>query len=103
MAYEDKTLMCSDCGQAFTHSAEDQEFFAQKGYLNEPKRCSDCRQTRRDQRGGSVGGFGGQRTMYPITCAQCGKGAEVPFQPRGDRPVYCSECYEPQRARPSRA
>ncbi|MFQ5859978.1 MAG: zinc-ribbon domain containing protein [Dehalococcoidia bacterium] len=101
MAYQDKTLTCQDCGQSFTHSAEDQQFFAQKGYLNEPKRCPTCRQSRRDQRGGSMGGYF-QRTMYPIVCAECGKEAEVPFQPRGDRPVYCSDCYERQSGRARR-
>jgi len=96
MAYEDKTLTCLDCGSPFTHSGEDQEFFAQKGYLNEPKRCPSCRQQRREQRS-PFGSY--QRTMHAITCADCGKEAEVPFQPRGDRPVYCSECFERQGGR----
>ena len=99
MAFEDKTLTCMDCGQPFTHSGEDQQFFSQKGYLNEPKRCPSCRQNRRDQRT-SFGGSGSyQRTMYPVVCAECGKDAEVPFQPRGDRPVYCSDCFERQGGR----
>jgi CxxC-x17-CxxC domain-containing protein len=32
--------------------------------------------------------------MYPATCAQCGKQTEVPFQPRGDKPVYCRDCFD---------
>ena len=45
--------------------------------------------------GGGGGGrrFGGPREMHKITCAECGKEAEVPFKPSGDRPVYCKECF----------
>ena len=97
MAYEDKTLECVDCGASFTFSAEEQEFFATKGFTNEPKRCSPCRQTRKDQRRSSQGGFGGyssqRREMFPAVCASCGKDTQVPFEPRVGRPVYCSECY----------
>ena len=37
--------------------------------------------------------FGGPREMHKATCAECGKECEVPFKPRGDRPVYCKECF----------
>jgi len=99
MSFEDKSLQCSDCGATFTFSAEEQEFFQTKGYLNEPKRCPECRQARKTSRMGS-GGFGGPRQMFPVVCAECGKDTEVPFEPRGDRPVYCSDCY--RKANPSR-
>ena len=101
MAFQDKSLTCSDCGKTFTFSAEDQEFFQSKGYTNEPKRCPECRQARKSERFGSSGGGGGaRRQMYPATCGQCGKATEVPFQPRGDKPVYCSDCY--RKIRPAR-
>ena len=98
MAYQDKSLTCSDCGATFTFSANEQEFYASKGYTNEPKRCPSCRQARKAQQGGGSGsGTGsyssGPRQMYPAKCAACGKDTEVPFEPRGDRPVYCSDCY----------
>jgi CxxC-x17-CxxC domain-containing protein len=98
---QDKTLTCSDCGQQFTFTASEQEFFAQKGF-NDPSRCPDCRAARKAARdsGGSYGGSsrsGGERQMYPAVCAQCGKQTEVPFQPRGDRPVYCSDCFRAQQ------
>ena len=99
MSFEDKTLECSDCGNTFTFSVEDQEFFQSKGYTNEPKRCPECRQARKSQRFGNSG-YGGSRQMFPATCAECGKSTEVPFQPRDDRPVYCSDCY--RKVRPSR-
>jgi CxxC-x17-CxxC domain-containing protein len=91
--FEDKSIQCCDCGATFTFSAQDQEFFQSKGYTNEPKRCPSCRQARKAERGGTSGGYGGARQMFPATCASCGKSTEVPFQPRGDKPVYCSDCY----------
>jgi CxxC-x17-CxxC domain-containing protein len=100
MAYTEKSLQCSDCGKIFTFTVEEQEFYASKGFTNEPKRCPPCRQARKSERsGGSDSGYGsrGQRLMYPATCAQCGKQTEVPFQPRGDKPVYCRDCYNKSR------
>lgn len=99
MSYEEKTLTCQECGQSFTFSVEDQEYHAQKGYTNEPKRCPSCRESRRRDRNDS--GYGGgfrsaSRELHPAVCAQCGKDTQVPFQPRGDRPVYCSDCYSRQ-------
>ncbi len=94
MQYVDRTLTCQDCGAEYTFSADDQEFFALKGY-SDPKRCPACRQARKAERG--EGGGYGQREMFSITCSNCGKEAEVPFRPRGDRPVYCSDCFAQQR------
>jgi CxxC-x17-CxxC domain-containing protein len=102
ISMQDKTLVCSDCGQEFTFSASEQEFFAQKGF-SQPSRCRLCRAARKAARAGGGDSFGdsyggrGERQMYPAVCAQCGKTTEVPFQPRGDRPVYCSDCYQTQR------
>lgn len=98
MSFEDKSLQCSDCGATFTFSAEEQEFFASKGFTNEPKRCPECRQARKSERYGSGGGYKSRRQMYPVVCAGCGKETEVPFEPREGRPVYCSECYSKTRA-----
>ncbi len=99
MSFEEKTLECQDCGTTFTFSVEDQEFFASKGYTNEPKRCLPCREARKGQRSGS-GGYGSyrpMREMFPAVCAECGKDTEVPFEPREGRPVYCSDCYNKRR------
>ncbi len=96
MGFTDKKVVCADCNNEFIFSATEQEFYATKGFTNEPKRCPDCRQARKNARGGSSGGGSGrgyQRQMYSATCAQCGKQTEVPFEPRQDRPVYCSDCY----------
>lgn len=107
MSLTDQTLYCRDCNQAFTFTVGEQEFYASRGLTNAPSRCPECRaahkQSSRGQRdsfGGSSGGFRERdaRQMYSATCASCGKETQVPFQPRGDRPVYCSECYQSQRA-----
>ncbi len=127
MSYADKTLTCRDCGQAFVFSSGEQEFHASKGFTNEPGRCQDCRAARKAERGGgggyssgggSYGGGGGyssggggyssggggggygrqEREMFSATCSSCGNEARVPFQPRGDKPVYCSDCFSQQRS-----
>lgn len=139
MSYADKTLTCRDCGTQFVFTAGEQEFYAQKGFTNEPARCPSCRQSRKQQgggrssggysdrdsyssgggysdrggygdrgsfgggrRGGNGGGgggrgFGGEREMHTVPCASCGKDATVPFLPRGDKPVYCDDCFQQQR------
>jgi len=100
MSYQDRTLTCSDCGNSFTFTSGEQEFHAQKGFTNEPRRCPDCRAAKRAASGGgsysSGGSYGGSREMFSATCASCGKEARVPFQPRGDKPVYCSDCFRSQ-------
>jgi CxxC-x17-CxxC domain-containing protein len=94
MGFEDKSLRCSDCGATFTFTAREQEFYAQKGYTNEPKRCPSCRSARKSERGGGNTGYAPRRQMYPAVCAACGKQTEVPFEPRTGSPVYCSDCYK---------
>jgi len=103
VAFADKTLACVDCGAEFIFTAGEQEFHSSRGFSNEPKRCPDCRRARKSSRddggyGGGGGGGGGYssgpRQMYPATCANCGRETEVPFQPRGDRPVYCRDCFQ---------
>ena len=76
--YEDKTLICKDCGKEFVFTAGEQEFYAEKGFQNQPQRCRPCRQARK-------GNAAPQREMYTGVCAACGKEARVPFQPRDER------------------
>ena len=98
MSFQDKSLQCSDCGATFTFSAEEQELFQSRGYTNEPKRCSSCRQARKSERYGNDGySRNTSRQMFPAKCAECGKDTEVPFEPRTGRPVYCSDCYRKAR------
>lgn len=116
MSYADRILACRDCGNEFTFTAGEQEFFAQKGFTNEPGRCTECRAQRKAARGGtsydSDRGYGGGRSsydtgggygrapreMFSAICSECGQTAQVPFQPRTDKPVYCSSCFERVRS-----
>ena len=92
-------LTCRDCGQAFVFTVREQEYYASRGFDNPPGRCPDCRAARKAERGGEHLSLmsRGAREMLSATCATCGKEARVPFQPTGDRPVYCSECYQDHR------
>ena len=97
----DLSLACRDCGQAFTYTSGEQDFYASRGF-SEPSRCPDCRAARKAQRDGggysSYGSYSGGgragREMFTATCSSCGQEAQVPFQPSGDKPVYCSDCFQ---------
>jgi CxxC-x17-CxxC domain-containing protein len=106
VTYVDRTLTCVDCGVEFIHSAADQEYYVQKGFVSDPKRCTSCRASRRASREGGydvrdIGGPRGyergddrpQREYFAVICSSCGNQAQVPFKPRMDRPVYCSDCF----------
>ena len=90
MSFQDKLLQCSDCGQEFTFTAGEQEFYSSRGLLNEPGRCPECRTARRRER---RGGYGGSRGVHSAICAACGVETTVPFEPTEGRPVYCKDCY----------
>lgn len=122
----DRTLTCRDCGNEFTFTAGEQDFYTSRGF-SEPQRCPTCRQQRKTQRnsggdsygnsggyggdsyGGGGGGYsrgggdsyggngGGARTLYPATCSECGKDTEVPFNPSPGKPVYCRECFQSRK------
>ena len=134
--FADKTLKCIECGQDFTYTVAEQELHQSLGYQNEPKRCTPCREAKRQRKGpaaagggggdrprggsgggggdrprgggapsrresggggGGGGGGGPQREYFLAICGECGKEAQLPFKPRGDRPVYCSECFDKKR------
>ena len=95
MTYTDETLTCRDCGQDFIFTAGEQEFFASRGLANKPSRCPECRAAATAARGEPVRA---PREMFEATCAECGGPARVPFQPRLDKPVYCSSCFDKVRS-----
>ena len=100
--YQDRILTCRDCSQEFTFTAGEQEFFATKGLTNAPGRCPECRKARRNGPSSGQRPRGGTGEQHDAICATCGKPTTVPFIPREDRPVYCSDCFQEQRAsRPS--
>ncbi|MDO8472316.1 MAG: zinc-ribbon domain containing protein [Dehalococcoidia bacterium] len=97
MAFEDKNLTCRDCNQGFAFTAGEQEFYQSRGLRNEPSRCPTCRASRRQQRNVGGGGGQGERQMFAAVCASCGADTQVPFEPRQERPVYCTACYSKVR------
>ena len=68
--YTDKTLTCKECGSEFVFTAGEQEFYAERGFVNEPQRCKACRDARKNN-------------ARP----------QRKWLTRGDRPVYCSDCF----------
>ena len=131
MSFTDKVMTCRDCGEQFTWTAGEQEFYQSRGLLNPPSRCPSCRSARKSAQSGGGGGYasrssysseggysggggggysgGGSysgggyadrppRQMFDAVCADCGQPTQVPFQPRGDRPVYCRDCFQKRRA-----
>lgn len=92
MAFQDKTIVCRDCGKDFVWTASEQEFYKSKGFENEPVRCPSCRALKKARMGN-----GTTRVNFEITCAECGKPDTVPFKPKGDRPVLCRDCFRKQR------
>ena len=88
--FEDKTLVCKECGKEFVFTAGEQEFYAERGFQNEPQRCKACRDARKNA-------ARGPREYFTATCAACGGEAKVPFEPKSDRPVYCSDCFAKMR------
>jgi CxxC-x17-CxxC domain-containing protein len=107
VTYVDRTLNCVDCGVEFIHSAADQEYYLAKGFTSDPTGCASGRAYRRATRDGSgsvSGALGGPRgyartddrgprEYFAAICTSCGNQAQVPFKPRMDKPVYCSDCF----------
>ena len=118
----DTTLTCRDCGQAFTFTSGEQDLYASRGFT-EPGCCADCRadcratrKSQRDASGSSYGGYGSSsssgggggsyssgggraaREMFTATCSSCGQPAQCHSSRAGDKPVYCSACFEQRRA-----
>ena len=120
MPHADRALLCRECGSSFTFTTGEQTFYASRGLTHEPTRCPNCRAARKGNGSsasaaplsdggyvhyGPFASFGGRtpRQMHPAVCTQCGQMTEVPFAPRGDRPVLCSECFAVSRRAPARA
>ena len=85
---EDMTRTCCDCGAEWLDSVADQQYRADKGFTNEPKRCRECRDIKRASHGDPA-----PREMHPAICDQCGGDCTVPFKPRFGLPIYCQRCF----------
>jgi CxxC-x17-CxxC domain-containing protein len=96
MEFEDKTLHCVDCGAEFIWTAGEQQFFADKNFKNEPKRCKACKTKRASRPAGA--GQPRDRVETQATCSECGRPTTVPFKPTQGRPVYCRECFQQRKS-----
>lgn len=110
-------IICQQCDNSFDYPEAEQEFRQLHG-ISHPQLCPTCRQRDRNRRNGDLvslymrtdsfdpfllgensqagGGHKSMRetrTMHNATCAACGSATKVPFVPRGDRPVYCKDCF----------
>lgn len=101
--YREENLTCNDCHTPFVFTIGEQEFYASKGFANKPTRCVKCRAAKKASRNSTGGGYdsrptdNGTREMFEAICSTCGKSAQIPFQPRGEKPVYCRECFTPRQ------
>lgn len=94
----DVDLTCAKCGAHISQLP-----FQPSG--DRPVYCSDCNRAFRQQRGGNDrggfrGGNNGPRQMFDVnlTCASCGTAiTKLPFQPSGEKPVYCRTCLQARR------
>jgi CxxC-x17-CxxC domain-containing protein len=94
MELRDKVLKCVDCKTDFVFTIGEQEFFREKQFRNEPKRCKSCKTRAK-----------GLLVMAPppvsyrtkiethTQCSQCGRSTTVPFVPTQGRPVLCRDCF----------
>jgi len=96
MEFVDRLLKCSDCGTDFVFTAGEQQFYHEKDFKNEPKRCKACKLKR--QNSPSERGVPSGRVETSAICSQCGRETTVPFRPTQGRPVFCRECFQTRKA-----
>jgi CxxC-x17-CxxC domain-containing protein len=82
MDFVDRELKCSTCGKAFVFSADEQQLFDLKGFVQAPKHCKKCR--------GTIYG----RFETRVRCSECFKETTIPFKPSGKKPILCIECFQ---------
>jgi CxxC-x17-CxxC domain-containing protein len=87
--FTDKQLVCRDCQGPFIFSAGEQEFYKEKGLINQPTRCPNCRVLIRVKNSGRS-----LLSTAEVKCAQCDTPTRVPFQPNGHKPVFCTPCFK---------
>ena len=88
--FEDETLVCKDCGKEFVWTAGEQEFYASRGFENQPQRCKSCRDARRTASATPPAVSVRCLTLSALLAA---RPARCPSSPVEDRPVYCSDCF----------
>src|SRR5438046_9998074 len=92
MDVQDRILRVRDFSTDVIWTAVEQQFFADKNFKNEPKRCKACKSKRAARPAGA--GMARERVETVTTCSACGKETTVPFKPTQGRPVFCKECFQ---------
>ena len=82
--YQDEKLICEECGCEFVFTVGEQEFYAEKGLTNKPKRCVECRRNRKKNK----------RQMHDAVCSKCGAETTVPFKPIEGKEIFCKDCFK---------
>lgn len=95
MEFQDRILSCVDCGAEFTWTAGEQQFFADKHFRNEPKRCKACKAKKASRPAHAPASR--ERVETAANCSACGRETTVPFRPTQGRPVFCKECFQSRR------
>jgi CxxC-x17-CxxC domain-containing protein len=100
MTDQDQEIVCSDCSNPFTFTAQEAAFYTEKQF-SPPKRCKPCREIRKQEKGGGSSRppraqSRDDRELFDATCGKCGAQTQVPFKPNPDRPVYCRGCFKPR-------
>jgi hypothetical protein len=99
LSFTDKTLTCADCQTQFVFSAAEQEFYAKKGFTNEPKRCPACRAAKSSDL--AVAKLALSDRYFPLCAPNAAKRHKSPLSAHRP-PVYCSDCYSQVRLPPDK-
>jgi len=81
---ENKTLVCKTCQKEFLWTANEQRYYAKKGFAKQPQKCNNCRKVANKLREGG--------TFY-IHCAICDADGAMLNPPPKDRVAICSQCF----------
>ena len=92
--FEDEKLICEDCGSEFVFTEGEQQFYAEKGLMNKPKRCAACRKINKKNH---------KRRFHDAVCSKCGAQTKVPFKPIEGKEVYCRDCLRAVREQEQQA
>ena len=77
--FEDKTLVCKDCGKEFVWTAGEQEFYASRGFENQPQRCKPCRDARKN--GGALAATAVSARCLTLSAQLAARLARFPSSP----------------------
>ncbi|MFA6423376.1 MAG: zinc-ribbon domain containing protein [Patescibacteria group bacterium] len=84
--FTEKKLICRECGKNFIWTANEQNFFSEKGLKNVPTRCEKCRILYKEKHKFKV--------SSPIKCKECGVEGEISYLPKNKNDlILCENCF----------